>query len=193
MDNAFFNSKSFTTKYPGRVNQLITHCKICKSFDPATHKGPEPELKTFTALWDTGATGTVITKRVAQELGILPSGQTLVHHANGSDIVNTYIVNVMLPNEVGIPVIEVTEGDLNGFDVLIGMNIIQHGDFSISCKNGNTIFTFQLPSTRELDFVKEYNDEMIKAHTPIRVDKKIYPNDPCPCGSGMKYKKCHGK
>ena len=19
---------------------------------------------------------------------------------------------------------------------------------------------------------------------------KIYPNDPCPCGSGMKYKKC---
>lgn len=24
-------------------------------------------------------------------------------------------------------------------------------------------------------------------------EKKIYPNDPCPCGSGMKYKKCCGK
>lgn len=23
--------------------------------------------------------------------------------------------------------------------------------------------------------------------------KKIYPNDPCPCGSGKKYKKCCGK
>lgn len=23
--------------------------------------------------------------------------------------------------------------------------------------------------------------------------KKIYPNEPCPCGSGMKYKKCHGR
>lgn len=23
--------------------------------------------------------------------------------------------------------------------------------------------------------------------------KKIYPNDPCPCGSGKKYKKCHGR
>ena len=23
--------------------------------------------------------------------------------------------------------------------------------------------------------------------------RKIYPNDPCPCGSGKKYKKCHGR
>ncbi|MGN0434987.1 preprotein translocase subunit SecA [Bilifractor sp. LCP19S3_H10] len=23
--------------------------------------------------------------------------------------------------------------------------------------------------------------------------KKIYPNDPCPCGSGLKYKQCHGR
>lgn len=28
---------------------------------------------------------------------------------------------------------------------------------------------------------------------PIRVEKKIYPNDSCPCGSGKKYKKCCGK
>ncbi len=26
-----------------------------------------------------------------------------------------------------------------------------------------------------------------------RSGKKIYPNDPCPCGSGLKYKQCHGK
>ena len=26
-----------------------------------------------------------------------------------------------------------------------------------------------------------------------RVDKKIYPNDPCPCGSGKKYKNCCGR
>ena len=28
---------------------------------------------------------------------------------------------------------------------------------------------------------------------PMRVDKKPRPNDPCPCGSGKKYKQCHGK
>ena len=26
-----------------------------------------------------------------------------------------------------------------------------------------------------------------------RMEKKIYPNDPCPCGSGKKYKNCHGR
>ena len=26
--------------------------------------------------------------------------------------------------------------------------------------------------------------------TPVRKDKKVGPNDPCPCGSGKKYKKC---
>ena len=28
---------------------------------------------------------------------------------------------------------------------------------------------------------------------PIIAEKKIRPNDPCPCGSGKKYKQCHGK
>ena len=28
---------------------------------------------------------------------------------------------------------------------------------------------------------------------PIQADKKIGRNDPCPCGSGKKYKNCHGK
>ena len=28
---------------------------------------------------------------------------------------------------------------------------------------------------------------------PIRVEKKVGRNDPCPCGSGKKYKNCHGQ
>ena len=32
-----------------------------------------------------------------------------------------------------------------------------------------------------------------KASGTVRKDKKIFPNDPCPCGSGKKYKKCCGK
>ncbi|MGN0158437.1 MAG: SEC-C metal-binding domain-containing protein [Brotaphodocola sp.] len=32
-----------------------------------------------------------------------------------------------------------------------------------------------------------------KASGTIRKEKKIFPNDPCPCGSGKKYKKCCGK
>ncbi len=32
-----------------------------------------------------------------------------------------------------------------------------------------------------------------KSSTTIHKSPKIYPNDPCPCGSGKKYKKCCGK
>lgn len=28
---------------------------------------------------------------------------------------------------------------------------------------------------------------------PVRVEKQVGRNDPCPCGSGKKYKKCHGR
>ncbi len=31
-----------------------------------------------------------------------------------------------------------------------------------------------------------------KSNTPIKADKKIGRNEPCPCGSGKKYKNCHG-
>ena len=32
-----------------------------------------------------------------------------------------------------------------------------------------------------------------KSRMPVRVDKQVGRNDPCPCGSGLKYKNCHGK
>ena len=32
-----------------------------------------------------------------------------------------------------------------------------------------------------------------KANEPVKVEKKVGRNDPCPCGSGKKYKNCHGK
>jgi len=35
-------------------------------------------------------------------------------------------------------------------------------------------------------------DETLKKQ-PVRKDQKVGRNDPCPCGSGLKYKKCCGK
>ena len=32
-----------------------------------------------------------------------------------------------------------------------------------------------------------------KSSTTVVKEAKVYPNDPCPCGSGKKYKKCCGK
>ncbi|CAG0998604.1 MAG: preprotein translocase subunit SecA [Bacteroidetes bacterium] len=35
--------------------------------------------------------------------------------------------------------------------------------------------------------------QQVQKTAPIRVEKKVGRNDPCPCGSGKKYKQCHGK
>ncbi len=32
-----------------------------------------------------------------------------------------------------------------------------------------------------------------KSNSPVKVEKRVGRNDPCPCGSGKKYKNCHGK
>ena len=40
---------------------------------------------------------------------------------------------------------------------------------------------------------KELYQEQINSGTFKREAVKVMPNDPCPCGSGKKYKKCHGR
>jgi len=46
-------------------------------------------------------------------------------------------------------------------------------------------------------FSKERQAELYKEQkrstTVVNETPKVYPNDPCPCGSGKKYKKCCGK
>ena len=36
-------------------------------------------------------------------------------------------------------------------------------------------------------------DESAAKAPKTRSEKKVYPNDPCPCGSGKKYKQCCGR
>ena len=54
---------------------------------------------------------------------------------------------------------------------------------------------YNLPTCKEIFSVEElkrlYKEQ--KESTTIRKEKKIGRNDPCPCGSGKKYKKCCGK
>jgi len=42
------------------------------------------------------------------------------------------------------------------------------------------------------DMVSEANEAVAKAK-PVRTGPKVGRNDPCPCGSGKKYKNCCGK
>lgn len=50
-------------------------------------------------------------------------------------------------------------------------------------------------SNKKLEELQERIDVMkeTRVQQVIRKEPKIHRNDPCPCGSGKKYKKCHGK
>ena len=50
----------------------------------------------------------------------------------------------------------------------------------------------KLVESRDEKSVEEQNAQQKPKPQPIRVDAKIGRNDPCPCGSGKKYKSCHG-
>lgn len=47
--------------------------------------------------------------------------------------------------------------------------------------------------TSRTDNVRPGGNTQERNREPVRVEKKVGRNDPCPCGSGKKYKACHGQ
>ena len=110
----------------------------------------------FDAIWDTRATNSVITQDVVDACGLAATRMAKVYHVDGSSLVETYLVNIGLSNNVSYHGVRVTKGNLpNGADILIGMNIINTGDFAVTNFNGITKFSFRVPSVEHIDFVEE--------------------------------------
>jgi len=167
------------------ANQLVSPVLLSPAFDPTTvPKDRHPPFVKYQGIWDTGATGSVITQKVVSQLKLKPTGMANVHGAHGVRTVNTHLVNIVLPSEVGIPGVRVTEGDLPApTDVLIGMDIIGQGDFAVTNFKERTVFSFRTPSLEVIDF----ETKAVPDNLPIPL------NGPCPCNSGRKYKSCCGR
>jgi hypothetical protein len=150
-------SSSFTVKaIGGRLRVLQTQCRIAAAFDPAVQ--PLPTGSEFLAIWDTGATNSVVTQKAIDACGLKQIGLAQVSGVGGTTTEPTYLVSIQLPQGVGFNPVQVTRGILgHGSDVLIGMDIITMGDMVITNKNGTTIFSFCVPSIRQTDYVEEHN------------------------------------
>lgn len=185
--------RAFTIKSQHTLREIITDCEIFPAFDPDAlsrlHQ-VQPKGRIFKAIWDTGATNSVISGNVVRELHLTNCGFTQINHAGGHETVPVFMVNIGLPTHVGFPLIRVSLGNITGADVLIGMDIISQGDLAITNVGGKTTVSFRTPSIKELDFV--HNDKLNKLD-PYVAPAKPRPNDPCPCGSGKKYKNCCGR
>lgn len=147
---------AFTLKSNGILDMLKTDTLINSNIRDKS-KNIDASKK-WRGLWDTGASKSSIDKRVADELGLIPVGKGTISTANGVVAVNTYFVNLTLPNHVTVNDVLVTGADLGtDIDVLIGMDIIRHGDFSITNTNSATTFSFRIPSVAEIDYVQGSN------------------------------------
>jgi hypothetical protein len=175
---------AFTTKANGLVNVLQSNVSVLQPVP-----GKESKIETFVAIWDTGATSSVVTPKVVANLGLIPSGKTNLLGVTGTkNDADTFLVSIILPNQVrvdGVRVAEVPQLTGNA-DILIGMDIITIGDFSLTNVDKKTVFTFRFPSIKTIDYVEEVNKL-----NQIQFSK-VGRNDLCPCGSGKKYKICHG-
>ena len=147
-------TRAFTTKAPALVNRLLNKAVI-------SYNGTNEEVF---ALWDTGATGTCISTEVAHQLGLISTGMKNIQTPSGSSQVNTYLVDIILPNNVRIPNVEVCDSAIgtqqigqHSLGMLIGMDIINLGDFTVSNHNGQTVFSFRMPSMQTTDYVKQVN------------------------------------
>lgn len=188
-------TQSFTTKSRGISRILKNKVHVSAAFDPSTYPKPiSPQncgAKEFVAIWDTGATGTVISQKVISECGLKPIGMAEVNTANDKRLSSVYFVSIFLPNYVYFPQLRVIEGTISEGDVLIGMDIITRGDFAVTNSDGRTTFSYRWPSTERIDFVEK--SRKAEGPLPPRASRKVGRNDPCPCGSGKKYKHCCGK
>ena len=192
MRNSPTDFRACTVKFNGLANRIITDIKIFPAFDPEQPPFPPIPAYESKALWDTGATKSLITGSTARAMSLYSVGTTIMKHAGGSSPVNNYLVNFFLPNNVGISGVLVSEcqDDTGSFGAIIGMDIITKGDFSITNVGGETCMTFRFPSINTIDYVAEARRLKYAG---------VGRNAPCPCGKkdasgkAVKFKKCCGK
>ena len=80
---------------------------------------------------------------------------------------------------------------------LLGYDMFDAMTKGISEDTARTLFRVRLEQKVEREQVAKVtgtNKDDSAARAPKkRTEKKVYPNDPCPCGSGKKYKQCCGR
>ncbi len=172
---------AFSVNYAGRARVLQTKVKVCTPLNGTEDINARKDLKEYVSIWDTGATHSAITERVVSDLGLKPTGLAEVRHADGKSSVNTYLIGIALPNGLAFSQVRVSQVNLIPDDnqkdedqpqLLIGMDIIGMGDFAVTNFNGNTLLSFQIPSSERIDFVPKAKMENIietkKNHRPFK-------------------------
>jgi predicted aspartyl protease len=158
-------------------HRIITPCRVTPAYD--INFSPEQVIYVRAeALWDTGATESVISIQLAQYLKLTPIRKQIMNTANGVAMVNMYEVNIELDNGMQFNDLLVNAAQLPNVHVLIGMDVIAQGDLAITNGNRHTTFSFQIPATRNIEFDKEQtNSQDTDDQYDLYVRRKIAQMD----------------
>ena len=132
---------TYIKAFKGKVGILRTEIRIASSLG----KTPKSKGLPCDAIWDTGATMTVVDRRAARSLGLVPVDRCYVATANGRYEAPVYLIDVLLPNQVLLEGVSATGGSLHDCQALIGMDIITLGDFLVT-NAPDTNLLFRIPS-----------------------------------------------
>jgi hypothetical protein len=76
-------------------------------------------------------------------------GPILLQGIDGVEKSQAYEINLSLPSKITIhelTVVSKNPGDMVWWDVIIGMDVISQGDFSVMNRNGKTEWSFSVPA-----------------------------------------------
>jgi hypothetical protein len=141
---ADYQPHTITTHFDELAKALLVGADICEAYDPSDAEADTPEHRKVIALWDTGATISVISEETADQLDLFAIGKIYINHADGQIECNTYIVNLYLDSQIEFPGVVVACSHLPGIDMLIGMDVITQGDFTIANVEGKTVFSYSV-------------------------------------------------
>ncbi|MFZ2635541.1 MAG: retropepsin-like aspartic protease [Rectinemataceae bacterium] len=149
------NYSAVTLHSRGRLRDIITEVDVGLSESLAIVFGQPFSVTHIKALWDTGASTTSVSTEFANRVGLQAIDFTKIHGAGGVHDSRIFKIDLIIPGtQVRINDIEATEFVGNGFDMLIGMDIITLGDFSITNAGQQTMFSFRIPSDAfHIDYV----------------------------------------
>ena len=133
---------TYTKKHDYRADAIVTPIAVCEAITFAEGQNLPKIFYSQKAIWDTGATNTLISPKVVEFLNLSPYNKVLVSDNKGVTKAETYLVHVVLPTKDMVSNIEAILTDNEDYDVLIGMDIINLGEFLFSNKNGKSEFTF---------------------------------------------------
>ncbi|MDA3891600.1 MAG: preprotein translocase subunit SecA [Salinivirgaceae bacterium] len=147
--------------------------------------------------------GKDLVKSIEKSISLLTIDDSWKEHLREMDELKQSVQNATYEQKDPLLIYKFESFEL--FKVMVGkvnrdvVSILMKGNIPVQ----NADQVKQAEQRRRLDMSK-YNtsrtdenaggsDEQKKKVQPVRVEKKVGRNEPCPCGSGKKFKACHGK